>query len=254
MTGFWVVQAGFTFVEMLVSLLLSLFVMAAIIMLLGSSSTTFRVFNQSSDMDGNGRFSLLTIERSLKHAGMLTRARDRRTVAFPALSPFATGEYIHVLPPVGDKSAELLVRFQGAADGTLLDCAGNVVPRKLDTLPETQDQSSVMSLWVDEATDTLWCRDINSDEVPLANNVATVRYLFQVENGTTYTMESLSVVQLNARWADVSMVSIGLVTASEENYADQVNSTVTVFGESIVGAPRKFHRLQVSSTLLANRL
>lgn len=64
-------QAGFTLVEMMIALTVSLFIVGALVMVLLGSSATSAMRERSSELQTNGRYAIEQIKRDLLHAGYL---------------------------------------------------------------------------------------------------------------------------------------------------------------------------------------
>jgi len=64
-------QAGFTFVEMMIAVTVSLFIIGALVTVVLGSASTGRTREQASDLQINGRYALEQIRNDLIHAGFL---------------------------------------------------------------------------------------------------------------------------------------------------------------------------------------
>ena len=63
--------AGFSLVEMMIAVTVSLFVIGALVAVVTSSSATGRTRDRASELQINGRFALEQIKNDLQHAGFL---------------------------------------------------------------------------------------------------------------------------------------------------------------------------------------
>ena len=62
-------QAGFSLVEMMISLTIGLMIIAALVAVLSSNSRTAKTTDRSTELQSNGRYALDHLKRELRHAG-----------------------------------------------------------------------------------------------------------------------------------------------------------------------------------------
>ena len=139
-----VVQAGLTLIELMISLALGMLVVAAAIMLLLSSKTSFTVEDDTSRLLDAGRFAIENISRSVRQTGYENLESEKVPIVSLATDPpnirgvdDATLPLTSGPPPapttlVNHHSDILYLQYFGAADGTVVNCAGIAVPTPLD--------------------------------------------------------------------------------------------------------------------------
>ncbi len=130
-------QSGLTLIEIMVALLIGAFLLAGVIQIFIANKQTYRVQENLSRMQENGRFALDYISRYIRTAGYVTKttlnnnkALARRKIAVGsdsgsiASDVFKTGN-----EAIGGSSNSITVRFQADSpvDGRMTDCLGNIV-------------------------------------------------------------------------------------------------------------------------------
>lgn len=163
-------QAGFSLVELMVALSLGLFLLLGLIQAFIGNRISYRMHEAVSRVQENGRFSMEIIGRQIRMAGF--RAQPL------ASAPLAAIEGRNNVTGGGDSQAlpgtdKLVLRYQGAADGSTVDCAGNSINAGAEV---------VAVLLVNEDR-SLRCAVSPSDidkavGVPLLNGVSDMQLLF----------------------------------------------------------------------------
>lgn len=139
-------QSGFTLVEIMVALTLGLLVMAGVIQVFISTQQSARIQQAASRMQEDGRMATALISRYFRYAGYTTYPWDKggtvwalplNARGFPASAAFVAGGPALAAGQVVGGTDNLLngldadvirLRYQGAADGSVTDCLGRVVP------------------------------------------------------------------------------------------------------------------------------
>jgi type IV pilus assembly protein PilW len=157
-------QSGFTLIEIMVALLLGLLVISGVIQLFISTQQSARVQQAASRLQEDGRIALLFLNRYIRLAGYTTNPWDNgETVWNPVIGDrgfAATGVFTQAVGQVltgGDNNINnrdsIRIRYQGAADGSITDCLGNIVP---------VNQMADITFSISDLTNnerSLWCTD-----------------------------------------------------------------------------------------------
>lgn len=117
-------QHGTSLVEVLVSITIGLFMIAAVLALYVNSRQTFRVQEALARVQENARFALEIGDREIRKAGYRSTITTSFATAFPMITGLPAGRVI------GGTSQLLRLRYQGSgtpADGSMTDCRGNAL-------------------------------------------------------------------------------------------------------------------------------
>jgi len=133
-------QAGLTLVELMISMALGLLVVAAATGLLLSAKAGYTMQDDDGLIQDSGRYALETVARAVRQAGyenwdaseapvLVDAAAAPSIIGLDAARLASTSPGIaSPLPDPVNGSDVLAVRFFGASDGTMLNCAGFDVP------------------------------------------------------------------------------------------------------------------------------
>lgn len=129
-------QRGVTLIELMISLALGLLIVLASTSLFLSTKNAYTAGDDATHVDDTGRFALEIVSRSIRQAAYVNWDRnDAPAVVMPVMSSSIEGLDAHSLKAstAGMTSPQaqaingsdvLSVQFFGAADGTMLNCAG----------------------------------------------------------------------------------------------------------------------------------
>ena len=112
-------QHGLSLVELLVAMTVGLLLTAGVLTVFVNSKQTYRVQDNLSHLQENGRFALILLGNALRMAGYKTDPINDTRLVFPTGAIYGTDT-------TGSPDA-ISISFQGAADGTTRDCLGNSV-------------------------------------------------------------------------------------------------------------------------------
>lgn len=131
-------ERGFTLIELMIAMLLSLIVIAVVGGLFLANSNTFRATDDASRLQENGRFAMQTLSRVVRQAGhipvdvvqLLPATTGTTNDAYPAipaavLSGAGNARFVAGTDGTGPNNSDsLVVAFRGANGGQIVDCAG----------------------------------------------------------------------------------------------------------------------------------
>ena len=190
---------GFTLLELLVAMSLGLFLLTGLIQVLLSNREVFRVQENSSRMQEDGRFITTVLNNTISLTGFrddpsLTMASQfpaYTTLANPPAQTFQAGEVISGTDNdagAGDnvKNVTDAIAIRYRSDGAVRDCLGSVVANGL---------MSVNRFYVDD-DETLNCRSdiynpvtgvaVSSFSQPLIDNVEDMQISYGMSTGNVF--------------------------------------------------------------------
>lgn len=213
-------QNGFSLIELMVAITLGLLLLAAIIKIFISSSYAFRLQQGSSRSQESGRAGVFILARAIRQTGFYTDPAQYlfASTIFPASAPAISGT------EGGNNPDTLVIRYQGNADGTIVDCLGNSLAGGVIAT----NTFSLSAVNASTNARTLNCtRDIPGATPAVVADVQTLMegiVDFQVEYGVDTNGDSIAdqYVKANAitDWSTVRAVRIALTT----NSLDQVGA------------------------------
>ena len=191
--------AGFTLLELLVAMSLGLFLLAGLIQVLVTNREVFRVQENSSRMQEDGRFAVTVLNNTISLAGyredasldMASQFPNYSTLANPPVQIFQDGEVVNGTDDdvgggdnIKDGTDTIAIRYR--SDGAVRDCLGITVADGL---------ISVNRFYVDD-NDTFNCRSdvfdpatstaVSSLTQPLIDNVEDVQITYGMSTGNVF--------------------------------------------------------------------
>jgi type IV pilus assembly protein PilW len=148
-------QAGLTLIELMVSLVLGLVLMAGVIQLFAANKTSYQLTEQISAMQENGRYAMSRLERHIRMAGYTgCTGRDQEglviNVEFAAASAFTPDNGVEgwEASNTGYGNYALLAKDDPVEDatGSKWSTAGSTAPT-LDASTSAVETSDVIRLW-----------------------------------------------------------------------------------------------------------
>jgi type IV pilus assembly protein PilW len=227
-------EAGFTLVEIMVALLVSLFLLAGVLQIYLGTKSSYRFQEGMSRLQENGRFAQYYLDRALRLAGYKSDSRTDDGQAFPADT--TTASYLggvtftasQIVGGVDDNSIGdpfkggsdvLVLRYRGSEtpwtdasennpDGLITDCLGTAVDA---------EEFATMAFFVD-TNDHLACRSKTDDENQneLAEGIEDMRVLYGVDlNGDRSADKYVAASQVAAaEWQTVVSVRVALLVST----------------------------------------
>lgn len=157
---------GFSLVELMVALTVSLLLLAGVLQILLSNRESFDAQRATARVQENARLAEFVLEHAIAHAGYYTELGDSREAVFPAETTAPAyekaGAVIAAASDTQEKNDTLRLRFQ--ARGGVRDCRGD------DVGSSTAAQQVDLAFYVN-ASHSLICRIVGGDSQPIAENV-----------------------------------------------------------------------------------
>jgi type IV pilus assembly protein PilW len=145
---------GFTLLELMVALAIGALLIAGVLRIFQSNKQTYRLQDALSRVQENARFSTMILREKVRQAGFKAEHEEVEEVVFPPLTRngltseeppslvyslgnislaaaqvvAGTDDNADASDNIRDGTDTVLVRYQGARDGTTRDCIGNLVP------------------------------------------------------------------------------------------------------------------------------
>lgn len=123
-------QYGLTMVELMVSLVLSLFLILVAAQFFIANKSTYRTQQAQADVQERGRFAMSWLGQQIRQAGYVANSNIASSFAsqYPALT--ASGTMLAMSPSqlFAGSSSILQLRVLGADDGDIVDCMGAGMP------------------------------------------------------------------------------------------------------------------------------
>ena len=277
---------GFTLLELLVSMSLGLFLMAGLIQVLLANSEIFRVQENSSRMQEDGRFAATVLSRTISLTGfreydLVTTYNNGMEALFPQYTTlnqppaqtFLIGEAVNGTDNdaaggnnIKDGSDTLAIRYRG--DGTTRDCLGVAVANGL---------MSVNRFFVDD-DGTLNCRSdvynpdtgaaVSTSSQPLIDNVEDMQIRYGMSTGGVhhdvaaqcYIDAGVAVGNggdcTSLNYAQVVSVRISLLLHSGDDFLTPDNSaqTYSYEGADVVAGDSRLYRVMTTTIAMRNRV
>ena len=204
-------QAGFTLIELMVAIALSLFIVAGLSVLFVNLKTTFTSQDQQAQVQDSQRLAMTMLTTTIQSAGYFIDPLNNTQVgALPASvlnnpdgTSFSAAQGIGgtsgTVGP-GGTSDTLNVRYQTASGDGIMNCLGGSNP----------SSAANPAVWVNSfavnASNELTCAVNGGSAVALVSNVAQINLLYGVDttgDGTTDTYLSANAITTANLWGNV---------------------------------------------------
>ena len=225
-------QAGMTLIEIMIALLIGAFLLGGVLQIFINAKQTYRMQDNLSRLQENGRFALDLIGRDVRmtsYWGCLTRAPGDITVVNSTVTLKAA---FTTTPPAG------------ASCGTTVD----------PTAAYYTDATSTISYSINNANTSLR-KTTNNQSNDLIEGVENMQILYgedtnDTDNWANYYVPANNVVN----WENVVSIRVSLLIRSlEDNIADQPLA-YTYNGTTTTPTDRRLRRVFTSTYTVRNRL
>jgi len=131
-------QSGLTLIELMIAMLVGLFLSAGIIQIFIANNQTYRITDNISRLQENGRFALDNLGKTIRSTGFKGNTEGSPSADFPAATytapnpavTFAANQVISGTDGgIGgagtlDPADDLFIRYRGSTIGSMADCIG----------------------------------------------------------------------------------------------------------------------------------
>ncbi len=274
-------QRGLTLIEIMVALLIGSFLLAGVLQIFIVNKQTYRVQENLSRMQENGRFALDYLNRYIRLAGYIANEpfldisnrnqNKRNTLVSDVFNPTAntaitangSDRAIIGFNSAGlNNSDNITVRFQGNPPYNLMtDCLGNPIASANGDVIATNQ----FYIPTDQGNN-LYCRTIhnNANGTVVANTSQTQPVIDGVENmqirycTRTSIPDNFSCVATNPNWNEVESIRISLLMRSADNnlvnapQPYQFDTNGDGVDETITPTDRRLRRVFTTTITLRN--
>lgn len=213
-------QAGFTLVELMVVIAITLFVAAGLIGLILNMRTTFTSQDQLAQVQDSERLVVTMITTTVQSAGYfiaydsttktsytLADALPASLSANPDGTNFTAGQIISGTDGTNGTNGTVNVRYQTASGDGLMNCQGSSNPAT----------SGASTIWVNSfavnANNELTCAVNGGAAIPLVSNVARMTILYGVDidsDGSVDTYLNATAISAASLWGNVKTAQFTL--------------------------------------------
>lgn len=218
--------AGFTLVELMVAMAISLFLLAALVQIMSGSTQTFRANQGLSRIQEGGRYAMEIIGRQIRSAGYhsenvsLTLGVD--LTEWPLNDPSIGTFAVQGLDGAGDAPDTLQLRYYIASNCSSSDCVPT--PVALDNAAVNPDEWITVELAVDtdrSLVARVFDQDgnpihqpVSSEGLPLVDGVSDMQLTYGINDDGKLSYASATSITATANWPDVVSVRVNLLLDS----------------------------------------
>ena len=264
---------GFTLVELMIGLVISAFIMTALMQVIVSGGASYRFVGEFSRLQEDGMYALQFIGKSVRYAGFreISESVDGGEVGLTELDTIFRGpsETDSHRGAHGMGSAEvvsqdmeglvkvtnakpatdfLILRYQGHAGKNIYDCVGGII----------RNDTVVIQMMYIRNDNVLVCgvREAGTDKIisfqPLVENVEDMQVLFGVDNNSNGVTEVNGYV--NQGGHNVVSVKVALLMSASVGATGVKNSSFRLLDKEPYSiADGKFRRVFLHTFALRNR-
>ena len=241
-------RRGFSLVELMVALVVSLVLLAGVLQILLSNRNSFSFQRDMAGLQENARLASFVIENVVAHAGYRVEI-DTRDL-FRASSPFANLAFVSSTSGGADGNDSLRLRFQAGSshDGCNGPDAG------VAELPLSNLRMADLELYVNDQN-SLLCRDRSSGSVPqpIVENVARFKVTYGIDTDRDGSVNTYANSVGGANADNVVSVRLQLLLESEDNITPTATSHNFAFAYGNNFSATNRHAYQLVDQVVALR-
>ncbi|MGB1579958.1 MAG: PilW family protein [Nevskiales bacterium] len=232
---------GFTLVELLIALAISLFLLAALVQIMASSSAAFRTNEGVSRIQEGGRFAMEIIGRQVRNAGYhsdnISQNLSTDLASWPLNTAAAPGDFAiegtDGAAGVGgapDAPDTLFIRYYIPSDCTQDACVN--APININDADINPDEWIEVQFSVDAdrilrcniLDDTGTNNSISGGNQPLLEGVTNMQVIYGVNVGGNMRYNTATTVTANGDWPNVVSVRVNLTLDSIDAVTTQAGA------------------------------
>ena len=239
---------GFSLIELMVAMALSMFIIAGLFYSVLGDMKAYESARGTQGLAAKSRMTAQTLRLYIQQAGFRNLAQLKNNTAFDATtSPagwvWASGQILQgttssaVMTDEKNGSDIIAVRFSGEAQVGIVSCDGtNLMANAINEI----------TLYVNN-NDQLMCQDNNNAALLLDENVEFLELLYGTSDNTTRYFTASDVVD----WSNVNRIKVGLLLSQPVAGNSLTNSnTYTLLNRTISAANDTNFRTVVMETVL----
>lgn len=239
-------QHGMTLIEIMVSLVISLFLLAGLLQMFIAARQSSRIQENLSRVQENGRFGIEYINRVVRQAGYRSRTTILNGEDFK--QKFNVDRIEGTNNDGIDNTDKVIVRFEGenTGQGEVKNCLNQTITSpviSIDTLSIGMDAQGVVNLYCQAVTPA------GTSTQPILENVEDMQILYGEKKGSNLAYVSAANVQ---NWDNVFSVRISLLLGTAENNLVQTPQPYTINGVTTTPTDRRLYRVFTTTVALRN--
>lgn len=243
-------QKGFSLVELMVALVLSLFLIAGLFYSVLGDMKSYDSTRGTQELVTKSRMSIQYMRLYLQQAGFRDLKQLKLNLALSQRNNWSEGQVLRGFNAVSsgmatgvtnplDNSDIVTVRFSGAAEG-IFGCNGD----QITSLDEHE-----ITLYVN--TDNELICDNGITEEILDNQIDNLRLLYGLSDSNSYQYFTAAEIENNKKWNAVNRVKVGLLV-SQQVQANHLNNSqiYQLFDRDISAANDTNYKKVITETVL----
>ncbi|MDG4553254.1 MAG: PilW family protein [Candidatus Competibacter sp.] len=242
-------QHGMTLIEIMVSLVISLFLLTGLLQMFIATRQSSRIQENLSRIQENGRFGIEYINRVVRQAGYRSRATILNGEAFK--HKFNVDRVEGSNDNGVNNSDNIVVRFEGEnpGQGEVRNCLNQVITSpaiSIDTLSVNTDAQGILNLYCQVITPAGTAAQPSQ---PVLENVEDMQILYGERKGGNLAYVPATNVQ---NWDNVFSARISLLLRTAENNLVEAPQSYTINGMTITPTDRRLRRVFTTTVALRN--
>jgi prepilin-type N-terminal cleavage/methylation domain len=222
------IARGFGLVEIMISIVLGLFLVAGLYTMLVSSQQSYSLGRANSGLSNSGQRVTQLIWNQLHQAGFINYQRRLLNIPLPATATWAQNQSIHgendLTTEVKADTDRLTLRYRGSsvgdndpanvavmtADERMFDCIGN---------PVASTQLVEVVLYVNTSNELI-CDDNQNDPVVMEQNIESLQFRYRLSDDLQPFVTAADITNATD-WANVVAIEFSLLAASPSGQSVQ---------------------------------
>ena len=257
-------QSGLTIVELLIAVFIGLVIVTGVIQVFISSKQTYRVQDNLSRLQENGRFALEVLGNTVRIAGFKGNLSTSPELIFTTATYFTNSTFAEDQVITGTDAATgtpdtLVVRYMGDTSTTLLDCSGGAVAPGIVVVSRLfLNGNSLTCLSTTNATPLALVDDVLDMQVTYGmttdlNALHDVRADCYLDASTVITTPATNCVSgLNFNQVVSIRISLLLTTPDDNLTPDNQTQTYSFNGVTTTSTDRRLYRELTKTIALRN--
>lgn len=263
-------QQGFSLIELMVALVLSLFLIAGLFYSVLGDMRSYDSTRGTQGLITKSRMSIQYIKLYLQQAGFRDLEQLKLNMTLSQKTDWDEGQLLRgfnafssatptIQTGVNNSSLNLqsgsdiaVIRFLG--DGTAADNSGSIFDCKGENLYITTPVTEHQIMLYINTSNELVCNDGTTTEI-LDQGIDNLRLLYGISDDDSYQYFTATQIESNNRWASVNRIKVGLLVSQEVQGNHLTNSRIyTLFDRDISAANDTNYRKVITETVLIRNI